>query len=723
MKNFFIIIFCLCNIALQGNSGIFGQIKLYEGFEGEAFPPEGWSIINGQNNESEWKLTNTAAKLGAGCAVSNFSGTNSGSYLITKRFTPAAGDSLVFYFKQTFYNVYQDTLKVLISNTDSLSQSMTTQLAVFREGLNYPVFNVYSKAAISLNQFANQIVWIAFYHSNINGENIRIDEISVGRPVRYEVGVERNIYPSGNLGICAFPFIIPKAKIKNFGSGNITQPFNITYSITGPVNYTSIKQDTLRQNGEKEIYFDTIIALPDTGRYFVKIFTGMENDENRNNDTVYSEFTVMQSNYTPYQENYSGYYFSNSTNCSQSALSSPEYCQKDNSGNTNLILNGQIIRQDIFTGNPDDGYFKLGDLFTSGRKIKFNDNVYDSVFISTNGLIAFTENELLNSGEPSEINNFLSRSLPFVAPLWMNFDFENRANPDNRLSYRMLKNHMIISYEKAPLKNEEAGNYVSFQVILEITEALDSNSKIIFQYDNETTGTAFFEKYINHILPDNISGIVNNSGNEFLYYRKDINETEEFPGPLLNGSLAVEFGKNPRSLNSKCTELQITALLEAIESGNDTVTVAISYPENPAVIIESRKILLNNGTGRCSYSLGEENVNYFINVRHKNSIQVWSREGTLSFLNNEMSYDFSTDSAKAYGGILKMINGRAYMYSGDVNQDGTIEGIDLSQIDNAASGNFYNNLTDLNGDGVTDGSDASIAENNANLHVSAAIPD
>lgn len=723
MKIFFIIIFCICMLLLQGINGIYGQIKLYEGFEGDTFPPEGWSIVNSQNNESEWKSVNTAVKMGSGCAVSNFSGTYSGSYLISKRFTPVTGDSLIFYFKQTFYNVFQDTLKVLISSTDSLAQSMTTQLALFREGLNYPAFNVYSKAAISLNQFANQTVWIAFYHSNVNGENIRIDEVSVGRPVRYEVGVERNVYPAGFTGRCEYPFIIPKAKIKNFGSVNITQPFDITYTLTGPVNYTSIKQDTLRLNHEKEIQFDTIFTLPDTGRYYVKIFTSMENDEFRGNDTLYSEFTVVQSNFSEYNEQYNGYYFSNSTQCSQAALSSPEYCAKDKSGNTNLILNGQIIRQDIFTGNPDDGYFKLGDLFPSGRKIKYNDNVYDSVFISTNGLIAFSESSLLNSGDPAEIDNFISRSLPFVAPLWMNFDFGNSTNPENRLSYRMLKNHLVISYEKASLKNGESGDYVSFQVILETAEALDSNSKIVFQYDNESTGNMFIEKYMNQSLPDNISGILNYSGNEFLYYRKNISGTDGIPGPLLNGSLAVEFGKNQRSLNSKCTELQITALLEAIESGNDTITASISYLENPSVMIESKKIFLNNGTGACSFTLGEKNVNYFLNVRHRNSIQVWSSEGTLMFNDYEMSYDFSSDSSKAFGNILKMINGRAYMYTGDVNQDGSVEGIDLSIIDNAATGTISNNVTDLNGDGVTDGSDIIIAENNAQLHISIVIPD
>jgi len=720
VKNFFMIVFCLILILLQSVSNINGQVKLYEGFEENIFPPEGWSIFNTSGDESQWKSANTAPKLGSGCAVSNFSGTNTSSYIISKRFTPAYGDSLVFYFKQTFYNVFQDTLKVLISNTDSLFQSMTTQLALFREGLNYPVYNVYTKAAVSLNQYAGQTVWIAFCHSNLNGENIRIDEVMVGKPARYEVGVEKNVYPSGNIGSCEYPFIIPKAIIKNYGSVNITQPFEISYSISGPVNYTSIRHDTIRINHEKEIFFDTLLTLQDTGRYFVKIFTSMDNDENRNNDTVYSEFKVVQSNYLEYRENYFGYYFSNSSQCANSALSKPEFCLKDNSGNMNLILNGMVLRQDLFSGNTDDGYFKLGDLFNSGRKIKFNENLYDSVFITTNGIIAFTESSLLTTGEPLGIDNLLSGSLPFIAPLWMNFDFGNSENTENRLSCRMLKNHLIISYEKVPLKNEASGNFVSFQIILETVEALDSNSRIIFQYDFESTGIGFYQKLLNQNLPDNISGILNSSRNEFLYYRKSINGTESYPGPLFNGSLAVEFGKNPMTLNSRCTELSLTALIESIE--NDTVTVSLSYPEKPAVMLESRKVNLNEGNGICSFSLGENDVNYFVNVRHNNSIQVWSSAGTLKFNNCEMNYDFSTDPSKAYGNNLKMINGKAHLYTGDVNQDGMIEGIDLSQISNDAVISAVSQITDLNGDGITDGSDVLIAENNANIYIAVIAP-
>ncbi len=53
-------------------------------------------------------------------------------------------------------------------------------------------------------------------------------------------------------------------------------------------------------------------------------------------------------------------------------------------------------------------------------------------------------------------------------------------------------------------------------------------------------------------------------------------------------------------------------------------------------------------------------------------------------------------------------------YSGDVNQDGIIEGVDLALIDNDAT-NFITGYvrTDVNGDQFVDGTDAAITDNNA----------
>ena len=62
-------------------------------------------------------------------------------------------------------------------------------------------------------------------------------------------------------------------------------------------------------------------------------------------------------------------------------------------------------------------------------------------------------------------------------------------------------------------------------------------------------------------------------------------------------------------------------------------------------------------------------------------------------------------------------------FSGDVNQDNTIDASDLALIDNDAT-NFISGyvVTDLTGDDFVDGTDFAIADNNAANFVGAITP-
>ena len=116
--------------------------------------------------------------------------------------------------------------------------------------------------------------------------------------------------------------------------------------------------------------------------------------------------------------------------------------------------------------------------------------------------------------------------------------------------------------------------------------------------------------------------------------------------------------------------------------------------------------------------------NYYIQVKHRNSIETWSRAGGEYFSpGDNFIYDFTDNISKAFGNNL-MLKGTMYcIYSGDINQDGTIDGADGLMIENDAA-NFITGytLTDLNGDEITDGSDAVIADNNASNFINAVTP-
>ena len=75
--------------------------------------------------------------------------------------------------------------------------------------------------------------------------------------------------------------------------------------------------------------------------------------------------------------------------------------------------------------------------------------------------------------------------------------------------------------------------------------------------------------------------------------------------------------------------------------------------------------------------------------------------------------------------LVDHINGQDVyaIYSGDINQDGTVDGSDANFIDNdGAVFAFGYNASDLNGDGATDGTDANFVDNNGLLFLFKATP-
>lgn len=117
---------------------------------------------------------------------------------------------------------------------------------------------------------------------------------------------------------------------------------------------------------------------------------------------------------------------------------------------------------------------------------------------------------------------------------------------------------------------------------------------------------------------------------------------------------------------------------------------------------------------------------YFMQLKHRNSIETWSNVISLNPFTFQLDYDFSNSTSKAYGSNQILIDNlplRYGIYSGDVNQSGDVDGTDLARIDNDAF-NFNSGYisTDITGDGFTDATDYSLADNNATNFVSAITP-
>ncbi|MGB3018737.1 MAG: FG-GAP-like repeat-containing protein, partial [Ignavibacteria bacterium] len=158
----------------------------------------------------------------------------------------------------------------------------------------------------------------------------------------------------------------------------------------------------------------------------------------------------------------------------------------------------------------------------------------------------------------------------------------------------------------------------------------------------------------------------------------------------------------------------------------DTVKVYLRQFTAPYQIIDSAKMYLGaNGSATYTFSNPAiiNNTQYYIQVKHRNSIETWNKGST--FTNSVQGFSFRNfGSAFGNNQILVDNNPLTYaIYSGDVDQEGTIDAADVSMIDNAAllftSGYVK---TDLTGDNFVDATDFAIADNNAANFVSVIRP-
>lgn len=155
----------------------------------------------------------------------------------------------------------------------------------------------------------------------------------------------------------------------------------------------------------------------------------------------------------------------------------------------------------------------------------------------------------------------------------------------------------------------------------------------------------------------------------------------------------------------------------------DTVSVYLRNSSSPYQEIDFAKARINSsGNAVLTYTNINSSIPYYIQVKHRNSIETWSAV-PQSFVNTILLYDFTTSSSKAFGNNLFLKGSEYCFYGGDVNQDGSVDLTDNTMIDND-SYNYVSGYanTDLTGDNSVDLTDAAIADNNAFNFVSVIKP-
>ncbi|MBS1551301.1 MAG: hypothetical protein JST15_04435 [Bacteroidetes bacterium] len=160
---------------------------------------------------------------------------------------------------------------------------------------------------------------------------------------------------------------------------------------------------------------------------------------------------------------------------------------------------------------------------------------------------------------------------------------------------------------------------------------------------------------------------------------------------------------------------------------NDTVRAYLRNAAFPFAIVDSAKEIVNLNTLKVSYKFANAvNGNYYLQMKHRNSIETWSNSALTYNVSSTLNYDFTFSANQAFGNNQINVDNTPVsfaFYSGDINQDGTIDASDVSEVDNDANISLSGYVkTDVTGDDFVDAQDVSIVDNNANISVTAVTP-
>lgn len=159
---------------------------------------------------------------------------------------------------------------------------------------------------------------------------------------------------------------------------------------------------------------------------------------------------------------------------------------------------------------------------------------------------------------------------------------------------------------------------------------------------------------------------------------------------------------------------------------SDTITVELRNSTSPFAVADvTQAVVSSSGNAELKFSNAADG-NYYIAVKHRNSIETWSANTIAFSRTTPVNYDLSPALSQAFGSNMIQVDVspvRYGIYSGDVNQDGTIDLNDVLLTYNAAN-TFEAGyvVTDINGDSIVDLNDVLIANNNASAFVSVVKP-
>jgi len=156
----------------------------------------------------------------------------------------------------------------------------------------------------------------------------------------------------------------------------------------------------------------------------------------------------------------------------------------------------------------------------------------------------------------------------------------------------------------------------------------------------------------------------------------------------------------------------------------DTLKAELRSTTSPYSIESTIKALIDSSslTGKFDFPHVSPG-SYYLTIEGRNSLETWSASGISIVNSSSASYDFTTSTVKAYGGNLVLAGSKYSIYSGDINNDGTVDVVDVNSTSTDAS-NFESGYidTDVDGNYFVDSQDVTIVYNNSSNFVTVINP-
>jgi len=185
------------------------------------------------------------------------------------------------------------------------------------------------------------------------------------------------------------------------------------------------------------------------------------------------------------------------------------------------------------------------------------------------------------------------------------------------------------------------------------------------------------------------------------------------------------YGSNPASMRA-ARYINLIASGSANPGANtdvDLITVELRSAANLNVVAYSvSSILQTNGSLQCTFPAAAFGNSYYLVVKHRSSIPLWSANPVT--ISGSTTLSFANNIATAYtdGSIAPMTTLVSGLYAsrlGELNVDGYLDGVDYSTFESNVYSSSYGGLYlldgDLNGDSYVDASDFAVFNYNSTL--------